>query len=206
MPNVFGPLLSLSASGAFGKTVFYYDTKYGARVRKVKGQFPSYGEAWEVNKEWFKKASDRWKKVLLADAKLAWNLYYSDVCDIGRDIFMGRQIEFWNLHPTNDITYPLVSVQDIGVITFGYKQEDWNLKVWWDDFDILKVEKNTCAALYARKFDDPSEPGEDDIIYRGASRYQKIGIYPDHDNYIWGGARYFNGEKKMFYIGKFVYP
>ena len=50
MPNVFGPLLSLSASGAFGKTVFYYDTKYGARVRKVKGQFPSYGEAWEVNR------------------------------------------------------------------------------------------------------------------------------------------------------------
>ena len=33
MVRLIGPAMSLSASGDFGKTIFYYDTKAGARLR-----------------------------------------------------------------------------------------------------------------------------------------------------------------------------
>jgi len=112
MVVVVGPCLSLSASGLIGKALLFYDSKLGARIRSPKKSFVPPGQAWEVNKTWFKLASDRWKS-LNEFQKRAWNHYSVGLYDVGRDYFMGRQIEMWNLSPLNNVSWPPVSSPEL---------------------------------------------------------------------------------------------
>jgi len=203
MPNVFGPLLSLSASGAFGKTVFYYDTKYGARVRKVKGQFPSYGEAWEVNKEWFKKASDRFK-TLTAIQKNAWKCEYHDVCDVYRDIFMGQQIEQWNLSPLNDLTWPNVYCPPYtfpeGYVYFSSQYGRYVAGYETKAVDLIPFK---IAGFRWYNSDSKDSPTEADFVIETVKANFYIQWPPEPKPYFFSKAYYFNGSLTDFdYVGE----
>jgi hypothetical protein len=203
MPNVFGPLLSLSATGTFGKTVFYYDTKYGARVRKVKGQFPSYGEAWEVNKEWFKKASAR-AKTLTAIQKNAWKYEYLDICDVWRDIYMGQQIALWNLSPTNDLSWPNI---DCPIYTFpsGYIYLNAGYGVYSFGFSTkeIYVVKSKIAGFRWYNSDSINNPTEDDFIGESVHAHYSLDWPGDYKQYFHAKAYYFNGNLTGFqYVGE----
>jgi len=112
MVKLVGPVMSLSASGDFGKTINFFYSKYGPVARKKLKYKPPYGNVWNVNKAFFTAASDRWMS--LSDIqKNAWKIYFIEICDTARDLFMGAQIEAWNLSPLNDLTWPSVSLKDI---------------------------------------------------------------------------------------------
>jgi hypothetical protein len=200
MVNVIAPLFSLSASGLIGKTIFYYDTKYGARVRKVKGSFTPPGSVWEVNKEWFKLASDRFKHDLTAENKWAWKLFSSSLCDTYRDVFMGVQIEYWNLSPLNDITWPLSGHPDVGEITFWNIIYESSVACGFDEFNKSLIQTYCPCTLWAVKLDDASAPGEDDIVKRVQKFSASVDLTAGHINYVWGGVRYTNGDKKMLLV------
>lgn len=203
MPVLAGPLFSLTASGLFGKCLLYYDTRYGARVRSPKKYFVPPGSIWEVNKEWFKKASIR-SKILNKFQKHAWQWAYPQACDTWRDLFMGRQIEAWNLDPSNNITWPDVWVPDIGEIVFAHGQEfptgiDW----WVKEIDTYKKKTYTCAHLFWRVLDSPSAPDEDDIYKETFSYFCDFEFVQGHVNYLWGGVRYLNGTWKAVFLDSY---
>jgi len=202
MPVVTGPLFSLKASGLLGKTIFFYDTKHGARVRRVRKRFTPPGTVWEVNKVWFKMASDRWKYDLAEDMKWAWTSAYPDVCDVGRDLFMGRQIEMWNLSPLNMVTWPPVGVSSVGDFTIWNDGAIPATRVGFQEFNKLLFERYTCCTLWARKLDDNTPPGEGDIIKKIQRYSTSIDIIEGHDNYLWGGVRYNDGSWVMIFIAK----
>ena len=203
MVQVIAPLFSLSASGLFGKTILYYDTKYGARARKIKGTFESPGNVWEVNKTWFKKASDRWKFDLPKDSKWAWNFYSEIVCDVGRDIFMGHQIEYWNMSPSNDLIWPVVDVKSIGpIVVAGYDNGDV-AGCYIKEFNKELTMLYCPSTVWARKLDDNSPAVELDIVGRSQTRSYNIPFIAGHINYLWGGFRYTNGQYIMAFIGSF---
>jgi len=204
MPVVTGPLFSLKASGLLGKTILYYDTKYGARVRLVRKNFTPPGNIWEVNKEWFKKASDRWKFDLTSCMKLAWGAAYPGICDVARDIFMGHQIEAWNLSPLYDLLWPVVGVGDVGIITFGSIEYEGSVRCWYDEFSQTLIQRFGICAVWFRKLDDGSDPGESDIVKEGESYSASVDLISGYTNYVWGGIRHYNGALKFWLIGSFV--
>ena len=203
MVNVIAPLFSLSASGLVGKALFYYDTKYGARVRSPKRSFVPPGTIWEVNKEWFKKASDRFKTVLTKEQKWAWMLFSEWYCDTYRDVFMGVQIQYWNLSPLNDVTWPYASVADIGNITFNAYESTNEVRCSFKDFNKLLIEKNCPNTLWACKIGDNLPPTEAQIDLRVQKYAVTLLLWPGAINYLWGGVRYTDGTKKMFFIGSY---
>lgn len=105
MANVVGPLLSLSASGNFAKTLNFYWGKEGPVARRVKKTWKPPGEIWYVNVDWFRAASDRYKSFSIFQ-KNAWTLYFLGLCDTARCKFMGLQISLWNQSYLNDLSWP----------------------------------------------------------------------------------------------------
>ena len=203
MAQVIAPLFSLSASGLMGKALFFYDTKYGARVRSPKKSFVPPGNIWEVNIAWFQKASDRFKNILTQEQKWAWKLAYVSDCDTYRDIFMGVQIQYWNLSPLNDVTWPYVGVSDIGNITFNaYEYTDY-VSCSFKDFNKSIYEKYCPCTLWACKIGNDLPPEEDEIDLKRQKYSAKLLLWPGAINYLWGGVRYLDGTKKMFFIGSY---
>jgi len=204
MANVIGPLLSLSASGLFSKALFYYDTKYGARVRKPKSIFTPPSQIWEVNIGWFKQASARFK-TFTSEIKNAWKLVYTEACDTYRDIFMGQQIAAWNLHPTNDITWPQVTVVDIGDFTFAHGTEYVSKVSWWfDESNDALIRKWTCGSLWWNLLDNPNPPNAGDEYEYRTSDYYSFPLIEGHTNYLWGGVRYVDGQFKAVFLDSYV--
>jgi len=204
MSVVVGPLFSMSASGLFKKALLFYDTKYGARVRAPKKTFVPPGNIWEVNIEWFKKASVR-SKTLDFWQKRAWSLAYLSVCDVWRDIFMGKQIEAWNLSPLNDLTWPLVDIKDVGPITFAHGMEFEGEVRWWvETINGILREKYSVGYLWWKVLDDDREPVEDDLVKATLKSSYEFEFTAGHDNYLWGGVRYINGSYKAVFLKKYV--
>jgi hypothetical protein len=203
MAQVIAPLFSLSASGLMGKALFFYDTKYGARVRSPKKTFVPPGNIWEVNKAWFQMASDRFKNDLTQEQKWAWKLAYVSDCDTYRDIFMGVQIQYWNLSPENMITWPLVGVPDIGNITFNAYESLSEVHCSFKDFNKILIEKYCPCTLWACKIGDDLPPTEAEIDLKRQKYSATLLLWPGAVNYLWGGVRYLDGTKKMFFIGSY---
>lgn len=111
MVKLVGPMMSLEASGNFAKTVNFFYGPAGAVVRLKKRIFTPPGQVWYVNQAAFKAASDRWKTFSKIQQN-AWNMSFFTICDTGRDLFMGKQIENWNLSPENDLSWPEKYVPD----------------------------------------------------------------------------------------------
>ena len=200
MTVLVGPCFSLAASGLVGKALLYYDTKYGARVRKPRSRFTPPGTAWEINKVWFKKASDR-AKTLTREQKWAFRVAYPEICDSWRDIFMGKQIEFWNLSPLNDLTWPHVVAQRIGDIVFGsYEVTPLERRCWFEKYEIRKVETQTCGTLWWIKFNDASAPSPSDPYTFRRSYSNQFDLVNGRVNYLWGGVRYIDGTYKAQFI------
>ena len=203
MVVVIGPCLSLSASGLYGKALLFYDTKFGARIRKPKSQFVPPGQSWEVNKTWFKQASNRWKLNLTQEQKWAWQVAYPGICDTARDIFMGQQIEQWNLSPLNNLTWPQVEVQSIGDFELDGMDFVAVIRAWFGDLNMIKI-KSVCGnVVWVRKLDNSSVPIESDIVFAKQTFFAEIEFVAGHTNYIWGGLRYPNGRLEFKLLGSY---
>ncbi len=206
MVTVIAPCFSLSASGLLGKALFYYDTKFGARVRIPKRTFVPPGSIWEVNKEFFKLANTR-SKSLTKEQRLAWQKAYPGECDAWRDIFMGRQIEAWTLSPTNNLTWPLIHPPSVGDFTLegyatGYAFE---FKGWFVDYDYDLFRKWTVGSLWWDILDNPRAPiASDPYEFRTFPAAVWEGVV-GHDNYFWGGVRYLDGTFAAVLIEKEVW-
>ena len=203
MPVLLGPLFSMSASGLFSKALLFYDTKYGARVRLPKKRFVPPNNVWEVNKEWFKKASDR-VKTLTAIQKQAWKYEYLDICDVWRDIFMGQQIELWNLSPLNDLSWPNI---DCPVYTFSpgfvyyYDQSD-SYSVGFRTKDYLVIEAKIAGFRWYNT-DDFGNPVEEDFKKETVVAHTSFSADDNPKQYFYAKAYYFNGNLTGFqYIGQ----
>jgi len=207
MVVVIGPCFSLSASGCLGKPLLYYDTKYGARVKFPKRTFQSPGNVWEINKEWFKKASDRWKS-LSVFARRAWNQWSTSTCDCGRDLFMGRQIELWNLSELNDTTWPEVSLPKLPQLpSFGWwtpsDSEDftfrhlrwWPVKIYefgfqdilmhlWHEY-IKHFTKSIVGVRWFQKLDSEDPPDESNLKVENHAMSHTFTCESGHWNYFW---------------------
>jgi hypothetical protein len=214
MAQVIAPLFSLSASGTFGKALLYYDTRFGARVRSPKKYFVPPGSIWEVNKEWFKKASDR-SKELTPCQKKAWQLAYSGVCDTWRDIFMGQQIEAWNLSPENDLSWPTKDSPSVGVVLISGTTPYVDAVAYYVNSLPVNLLPSICPCWVAfRVLDDPREPGEADILAEWTKKCEgpPVTAYKSHAhvyfetghlNYIWGGCRLWTGALRYTLVGSY---
>jgi len=142
MVKVVGPMMSLEASGNFAKTVNFFYGPNGAVVRSKKKIFTPPGQIWYLNQIVFKAASARWKSFPKIQ-KNAWALSLLSMCDIPRDLFMGKQIESWNLSPDNDLSWPETVVPDVpwpkgksyindgaGTVSFYYQMSGEKPAVW----------------------------------------------------------------------------
>lgn len=204
MVSVIAPLFSISATGLIGKTILYYNTKYGARVRKIKRGDVVYGNTWEVNKEWFKLASTR-AKLLTEWMKKAWLTSYADKCDTWRDLFMGKQIEMWNLSPLNDILWPPVSVGDVGAVSFIDVREYDSVVfavVVVEDFDVKDL---YCVSyVWFNVLDSLNPPVEANLVIETDLQEAGVPLQAGHTNRVYGGVRYLNGTFKVSLLGSFV--
>jgi len=106
-----GPMLSLSATGNFGKSLNFFYGPNGAVIRRLKRSFTPPGQIWYVNQIAFNAASVRWASFSRVQQN-AWALFFGSMCDIPRDLFMGKQIESWNMHPDYDLSWPESHVPD----------------------------------------------------------------------------------------------
>lgn len=205
MVNVIAPCFSLSATGLLGKALFYYDTKYGARVRTPKRTFVPPGSVWEVNQLWFRAASDR-SKTLNREQRLAWEKAYPGACDSWRDIFMGKQIELWNLSPANNLTWPPVVAQSIGDIVFGCSRKFQNFRRWWfSEWDVEMAKRWGVGSLWWDKKNDATPPSSTDpYIFKEYTSYE-FELQPGFTHYLWGGLRYIDGRYKAQLLEIHVY-
>lgn len=201
---VVGPCFSLSASGLLGKALLYYEHPWGARVRAPKKTFVPPAPIWEVNQVWFKAASDR-SKTLNTWQKRAWEQAYPGICDNWRDIFMGKQIEYWNMSPLNDLTWPPVSPQDIGDLTFRSGTEFVG-SIYWTlvDYDVVLMTKWVVSTLWWRILNNPRVPVESDLVAQKARFGNEFSFVAGNTNYLWGGVRYVNGTWKAQFLGSYV--
>ena len=204
MVSVIAPAFSLSASGLLGKALFYYDTKYGARVRTPKRTFKPPGNVWEVNKAFFILASER-AKSLTSWQKKAWERAYPGICDSWRDIFMGKQIEFWNLSPLNNLTWPPISPQDVGPITFNHGLE-YVGSIYWtvDTVDDRKMRKWGVNWLWWRVLNNARQPVESDLVSQSSYPGYEFSFVAGSTNYLWAGMRYLNGTWKAVFLDSYV--
>lgn len=188
-----GPVLSLSATGQFGKTIFYYESPHGAVARIKKRTFTPPAGSWFVNNVYFKAASDRAKAFSKAQQK-AWNLAFPTICDTWRDIYMGKQIEAWNLSPVNDLTWPPVSLpipipdpvftENFTIPTRKIELED----PFWDYLEHWGVE-----FYWAHKVDDPTPPADfGQPVERNPWEF-RFNTTLFHTNYYWFAFRGLNG-------------
>lgn len=203
MVKVIAPLFSLSASGVIGKCLLYYGVGGYPRVRRVRSRFTSPGNIWEVNKEWFKKASAR-AKTLTEWQKKAWPIAYPSKCDTWRDIFMGKQIEMWNASPLNDISWPPCGVGKVGDIYVDL-DEEYDLVV----FVSVALESYTVFDRYCvgwvwfNVLDSPNAPTEDDLSVETGIQNPSVNLEAGHTNYIWGGVRYVNGSWDVVFLDSY---
>lgn len=126
MAKLVGPLMSLSASGKFADTFRFWYGPYGPVCGSLKRYKHATTPAWEVNTVLFKNASNRWNTFNKVVRK-AWFLFAYGKGDCGRDLFMGKQIEMWNLSLLNDITYPTAPYPVLPHVP-GVKHDDQG---WW---------------------------------------------------------------------------
>ena len=54
--------------------------------------------------------------------------------------------------------------------------------------------------MWALKLDDPSPPGEDDIVRASQSFYANFDKVVGHKNYVWCGGRYLGGALTFNFI------
>ncbi len=204
MTKLVGPCFSLAAVGTLGKVLFYYDSKYGAVVRIPPRQQRNVGQAFEVNKEWFKAASAR-SKTLNRWQRRAWEVAYPLACDSWRDIFMGHQIEAWNKSHLNDLTWPQISPQDVGSIfweerIYGALSVQWKVKEWNDNL----IRTWTVGSLWWNRLDNAGVPRESDLVKETDVGWNTFSLEVGHTNYLWGGVRYVNGTYKQTYFSSYV--
>ena len=215
MANVMAPLFSMSAHGLFGKTIFFYDTKYGARARRSQGKFTPPGSVWEVNKTWFKMASDRFKTFDSIE-KRAWRQAYQTICDTYRDLYMGQQIESWNLSPLNDLTWPSVGIpnlqQPLVLAGRNYKSSgdfSWRYLSWWpvkcydhsgptEKIYAYRGYKNELAdsivsVLWYKKLDSDDPPDNDDFLEQHWGLSLTFTKEAGHWTHIWYQFRRWDG-------------
>jgi len=204
MTVLIGPCFSLSASGSVGKALLYYDTKFGARVRIVKRRFESPGVAWEINKSWFKMASDR-AKGLDRWQKKAWSIAYSAICDSWRDIFMGKQIELWNLSPLNNITWPPLVAQGIGDIEF-YEGTEFVQTIKFNafEYDIKEKENWSVGWVWFKVLNNAGSPTEADLDDTTEYPAHTFEFTEGATNYLWGGVRLIDGRFQAQFLGSYV--
>lgn len=205
MVSVIAPCFSLSASGTVGKALLYYDTKYGARIRTPKRRFTPPGTIWEVNKVWFEKANTR-SKSLTREQRLAWQSAYPGMCDSWRDIFMGKQIEAWNLSPSNNLTWPQIVAQPVGDIEWsdGWWDYDNKYRFWMNEWDNKKFRAWTVGSLWWNILDNPRAPTADDPYFFRTYPAYSFEVQAGHTNYFWGGVRYVDGRFKADFLGSLV--
>jgi len=196
MTVVVGPCFSMSASGLLGKVLLYYDTKYGARIRSPKKTFVPPSQAWEVNKVWFTQASTRWSTLSIF-ARRAWNHYSLEICDIGRDLFMGRQIEMWNLSPLNDVIWPPLGNPEIPAAPSDLMFKDgwWPANIYDEDTNKRKVllwegykdywQLSIVGVRWYQKLDDPSNPTAADLKAENYYNSHSFTLESGHNNYLW---------------------
>ena len=204
MVVVLGPCFSTSASGLLGKALLYYDTKYGARIRTPKRTFTPPSQSWIVNQEWFKKANAR-SRIITGWQKFAWLLAYPGICDTWRDIFMGKQIEMWNISPLNDVTWPPLTPGDSGWVKAIPGQQYENIiSIRIETEDVIKRKRWAFAWVFFLVLDNARQPREADMIK--ASRYSPyldVEFIPGHVNYIWGGIWLVDGSFKVGLAGSY---
>ena len=204
MVNVVGPLMSLAATGNMKDALFYYDTKFGARIRVPKRQFSPPGQAWIVNQEWFKLANQH-SKGLSGEQRLAWKIAYPGKCDTWRDIFMGKQIEFWNLSPQNDLTWPPVEVQSVGTLVFRKGSEfEGSVYIYLQGGITDVMRRNTIGLLFWDILDVFRAPVDSDAYKFKTYAGYEIPLESGHTNYIWAGVRYLNGKSDAYFVNSFV--
>lgn len=216
MVVVLGPCFSLSASGLMGKALLYYDTKYGARVRIPKRTFVPPAPIWEINIVWFKAASDR-AKTLTTEQKWAWQKAYPGKCDAWRDIFMGKQIEWWNLSPQNDLTWPPLVAGNPGPITANEGTIFvGSVNTWLEAEDQVSFKKWCASWVWCRVLDNAGKPVDADVVKfrkvgrwygkepKGFTEFYNVDLLAGHTNYIWGGGRLIDGRLDVSLVGSYV--
>ncbi len=205
MVKLVGPLFSLSATGALGDYLFYYESPYGPVVRSKKRYYKNAAQYWTVNQEWFKAANIASKNLNL-EQKWAWNAAYPQMCDSWRDIFVGHQIEAWNLSPENNLTWPNVPHELVEDVVFSHgvnSFEDNSHRIFPVNSASEKFKRNCSNYLYwAGIFPDFNYF---DYRYPPTNRFGGINfsIIPGKLYYMWAGVRYTNGEWNAQFIGTF---
>jgi hypothetical protein len=180
----------------------YYDTKYGARARTVRSDFNPGGTVWEVNKVWFKLASDR-AKTLTQEQKWAWQKAYLSVCDVWRDLFMGKQIEAWNNSPQNNLTWPQVGVKKLDSMSFKINNSEHpKVYVNWDVIDLEIVRWNVSNYMYWSSEDPGFEPTGENVPRVSQHGGVSFTVVPGQTTYFWGGVRYMNGDCAFVFVGE----
>lgn len=204
MTVLVGPLFSLSASGLFGKCLLYYSSGGWPRVRKVSSRFKSPGNVWEVNKEWFKKASER-AKTLTEWQKKAWPIAYPSACDSWRDLFMGKQIEMWNASPLNDISWPPCGVgKESALYPELIKEETTYIDVRLLLGAFTTFDRYCVSFVWFNVLDSMDNPTEDDLVVETELQQHLINLEAGHTNYIYGGVRYVNGTWDVVFLDSYV--
>jgi hypothetical protein len=193
MVMLVGPAFSLTASGQFGKSVLFYESPHGAVLRMKKRYFTPPSQSWYVNNEYFKSASDRARAFNSAQKK-AWNQAYPTICDTWRDIYMGKQIEAWNLSVTNDLSWPAVlipapfpSVQ----ISESFSLPTRKIELEGDFWEFLK--RWGVEYYWAKKVDDPTVPSDFGQPIENSPYQHRFDVSLLHTNYYWVAFRGLNG-------------
>jgi hypothetical protein len=178
-----------------GKALLYYDSKGRSIIRSPRKTFVPPGNAWEVNKEWFTLANDRWKNDLTTEQRWAWEFYSLSHCDIGRDLFVGKQIQMWNMSPQNMVTWPEWGVQsDTTARVSNYKDTDFDVYHMsvFDIFPVTNKDNYFCIA-WAIVLDDSRTPTAADIKKCNKGMTATLSLTDEATNYVWAGGYLPNG-------------
>lgn len=219
MVKLVGPCMSLSATGELGKALFYYESPYGPVVRLKKRYMGNAAQVWYLNQTWFKAASDRAKQ-LTQEQKWAWQTAYPLICDTWRDIFMGRQIEAWNMSPENDLTWPQITPSVVTPLFFDHGVDFYKAgfhRMYFSTylleqagFSVIEFKeafrKNCSNFIYWVSVNAGFTPNGENSF--GVSRSSGVSFAPASGltYYMWGGIRYINGTYSFVYIGEYTKP
>jgi hypothetical protein len=199
MVKLVGPLMSLSASGTFSKDLNFFYGPSGPVARRVKRSFTPPGQIWFVNQEYFKQANVRWS-TLTSIQKEAWKVYFEPTCDTPRDRFIGKQIEMWNIHPTNDITWPQVELPDIqwseSEIYHSVTQGEWYVYTGFKEEDYYHFQMCGMRWYNSNNF---FSCDESDFLKETVLPYTKFKESEITKNYFWVKAIRTNGSLSDFH-------
>lgn len=206
MVKVVGPAFSLAATGSIGSAIFYYDHPYGAMVRGPRRKRPeNVAQIFTLNQTWFEAANTR-SKTLTKVQREAWQKAYPGICDNWRDIFMGKQIEAWNMFAGNDLTWPQITVKKLDPPVFHVIQSQTYLGRWVAMIDekVDEYEKVGAGVLVWKVLDNPAQPGIGSVTKESTSKWNEIILTTSATNYIWAGIRYIDGTWDINFLESIV--